>query len=57
MYEVQQKLIELGFMEGEPDGVYGKDTAACAAKWQESVGFKGDGVLTPEQQRKLFGVE
>ena len=24
---------------------------------QESAGFKGDGVLTPEQQRKLFGVE
>ncbi len=39
-----------------PDGVYGTGTAACAAEWQKSEGFTPDGVLTPEQQKKLLGV-
>lgn len=56
-YEVQQALIEKGFLTGEPDGVYGAGTAECAARWQASEGYTADGVLTPEQQKKLLGVE
>ena len=55
-YEVQKALIEKGFLTGVPDGVYGTGTAACAAEWQKSEGFTPDGVLTPEQQKKLLGV-
>ena len=55
-WEIQEKLIEKGFLTGTPDGVYGPGTAASAAEWQKSEGFEGDGVLTTEQQRKLFGV-
>lgn len=53
-YEVQQALIAQGFLQGVPDGVYGPDTAACAARWQAANGYEGDGVLTPEQQQKLL---
>ena len=56
-WEIQEKLIEKGFLVGTPDGIYGPGTAACAAEWQKSEGFKGDGVLTTEQQRRLFGVD
>lgn len=56
-YEVQAALIEKGFLTGEPDGVYGTGTAKSAAAWQAIEGYPGDGVLTPEQQKKLLGVE
>lgn len=56
-YEVQAALIEKGFLTGEPDGVYGPGTAKSAANWQATAGYPGDGVLTPEQQKKLLGIE
>ena len=55
-YEVQAALISKGFLSGTPDGVYGPGTAKSAAAWQVSEGFTPDGVLTPEQQKKLLGV-
>ena len=56
-YEVQAALIAKGFLTGEPDGVYGPGTAKSAAAWQTAEGYTADGVLTPEQQKKLLGVE
>ena len=56
-YEVQAALIEKGFLTGQPDGVYGPGTAKSAANWQATNGYPGDGVLTPEQQKKLLGIE
>jgi hypothetical protein len=56
-YEIQEKLIEKGFMTGTPDGIYGKGTAQCAASWQKSQGFEGDGILTHDQQLVLFDVK
>ena len=56
-YEVQQALISKGYMKGSPDGIYGKGTAKSAAAWQKDSGYAADGVLTPEQQRRLLGVE
>ena len=53
-YVVQAALIEKGFLTGQPDGVYGTDSAA--AKWQQSEDFNPDGILTPDQQKKLLGV-
>lgn len=52
-YQVQAKLIELGYMEGTPDGIYGKGSATAAAKWQQSKGYTADGVLLPDQLREL----
>jgi len=56
-YEVQAALIAKGFMKGSPDGIYGKKSAQCAIAWQKSMGYAGDGVLTPDQQRVLLGVD
>ena len=56
-YEAQAALKKKGFLRGDPDGIYGKGTAKRAMEWQKANGFKADGVLTPEQQRKLLGVE
>ena len=57
VYEVQAALKKAGYLKGNPDGIYGKGTAKRAAEWQKANGFKADGILTPEQQRKLFGVD
>ena len=56
-YEVQAALAEKGFLLSAPDGVYGTGTAKSAAAWQTAAGYPADGVLTPEQQKKLLGVE
>ena len=41
---VQQKLIEHGFLSGEPDGYCGARTVAAIKRFQTSVGLPADGV-------------
>lgn len=54
VYEVQTKLIQLGFLEGKADGEYGTGTEAAVKAWQTSIGVTPDGILTPELQRQLL---
>ena len=54
VYEIQVKLKELGFIEDEPDGIYGGGTETAVKNWQESIGVKADGVLTAELQHRLL---
>lgn len=56
-YRAQERLIELGFLDGEPDGKFGSGSAEAVKKWQSSIGVEPDGVLTAELQKKLFGEE
>ena len=42
---LQQTLIEKGFNPGEPDGVWGSQTAAAVRAFQESAGLSVDGVV------------
>lgn len=51
---VQARLIELGWMHGEPTGVYGKTTAACVKLFQSAVGIAADGVAGHDTQLMLF---
>lgn len=51
---VQARLIELGWMHGEPTGVYGKTTAACVKLFQTAVGITADGVAGHDTQLLLF---
>lgn len=42
-YQLQEKLIALGYLTGEPDGVYGKGCAAAVAKFQKAAGLEANG--------------
>ena len=41
--ELQQRLIERGFLEGEPDGIVGSRTVAAVKAFQSSAGLPPDG--------------
>lgn len=42
--QIQQKLTELGFYNGNIDGVYGTGTKNAVAAYQKSVGLTADGI-------------
>ena len=54
-YQFQQKLIELGYLEGEPDGIYGAGCVAAVEKYQRDHGMTVDGIASPELQMELLG--
>ena len=56
VYLLQEKLIELGYMKGEPDGVYGKDCAECVKAYQKDKGMEPTGVADVALQEMIFGV-
>ena len=56
MYLLQEKLIELGYMNGEPDGVYGQDCAKCVKAYQKDHGMEPNGVADVALQEQIFGV-
>lgn len=45
---VQERLTELGFFEGDITGVYDKNTAETVRRFQESMGLTADGVVGPD---------
>ena len=56
VYLLQEKLIELGYMKGEPDGVYGHDCAKCVKAYQKDHGMEPNGVADVALQEQIFGV-
>ena len=54
-YELQQKLIELGYLTGEPDGVYGDGCAAAVSAYQKDKGLEVTGKAEPELLKELLG--
>ena len=53
-YQLQAKLIELGYLTGEPDGVYGEDCAKAVAKYQKDHGMEANGVADADLVRTLL---
>lgn len=51
---VQKRLIELGWMTGEADGVYGKSSFEGIGFFQMASGVKADGKAGPSTQKLLF---
>lgn len=51
--EAQEWLIELGYLEGEADGIFGKKTEAAVKKFQKTIGVKTTGRLSSKQLEKL----
>ena len=52
--KVQKKLIELGYLTGEADGIYGKATENAVRDFQLRNGLKVDGKAGLQTQEKLF---
>lgn len=54
VYRLQERLSALGYLEEEPDQVYGRRTRAAIRAFQTENGLKADGVAGPETLRMLF---
>ncbi len=54
VYSLQQRLIELGFLNGTPDGKFGAGTEAAVRAFQTASGLDATGIATVETQELLF---
>ena len=54
VYLLQQKLIELGYLSGEPDGVYGDDSESAVRAYQRDHGLEVTGVADVETQKMIL---
>ncbi|WP_416674040.1 peptidoglycan-binding domain-containing protein [Egbenema bharatensis] len=52
--DLQLRLKELGFYQGEVSGVYGPETEASVLAFQQSQGLTTDGVAGPQVNSSLF---
>jgi hypothetical protein len=51
--EAQEWLIELGYLQDEADGIFGKKTEAAVKEFQKTIGAKTTGTLSPQQLDEL----
>ena len=51
---LQQRLIQLGFLTGEADGIYGTDTAEAVYNFQKRNGLTRDGVAGEKTLKALY---
>ncbi|MDO4547982.1 MAG: peptidoglycan-binding protein, partial [Clostridia bacterium] len=54
VYELQQRLKDLGYYNGTVDGNYGSSTANAVTRFQQTVGLNQNGVATIAMQEALF---
>ena len=55
VYALQERLIELRYLTGVPDGVYGEETQAAVMAFQKNNGLTPDGTAGATTLRKLSG--
>ncbi|GIJ47135.1 N-acetylmuramoyl-L-alanine amidase [Virgisporangium aliadipatigenens] len=51
--QLQERLLEMGYDAGRPDGVYGDRTAKAVGQFQREVGLSPDGACGPQTQHAL----
>lgn len=51
---MQNRLIELGYLMDEADGVYGSNTQTAVREFQKSNGLQETGIADPSTQEKLY---
>jgi len=51
---LQQKLIQLKYLSGNADGVYGNKTLTAVKLYQKTRGLEVDGIAGPATQKALF---
>jgi len=52
--ELQERLLELGYLEGSADGHFGNKTAEAVKKAQQNYGMAATGIADNALQQKLF---
>ena len=52
--QLQEMLIELGYLSGKADGTYGDKTVEAVKAFQKNNGLTDDGAAGEETQKKLF---
>ncbi len=52
--QLQQRLIDLGWMDGKADGEYGGATQAAVQAFQKKAGLWSDGIAGPDTQAALY---
>ncbi len=52
--QLQQRLIDLGWLDGTADGEYGGATEAAVKAFQKKMGLWSDGIAGPDTQAKLY---
>ena len=52
--KMQNRLINLGYLTGEPDGDFGNGTESALKAFQRAAGLTADGVATPAVQDVLY---
>lgn len=55
MQRMQKRLIELGFLSDDADGIYGDNTAKAVSDFQTAEGLPATGKADVETQTRLFG--
>lgn len=51
---LQERLQELGYLEGKPDGIYGNDTVNAVKAFQRRNGLSADGQAGPLTRERLY---
>lgn len=51
---LQAMLVEMGYLSGAPDGVYGKNTAAAVAAYQQAMNLEATGIADEQTQRLIL---
>lgn len=54
---LQQKLMDLGYLRGSADGVFGNKTAEAVRAFQQAQGLSATGVADAATQRALYALE
>ena len=54
VFKMQERLIELGYLEGEADGSFGSKTEVAVKRFQKAAGYETDGIATPELQELMY---
>ena len=52
--ELQQALIDSGYLDDKADGIFGSRTEAAVMVWQADKDLEQTGVVTPEQLEKIL---
>ena len=55
VWEMQQALIDQGYLSGEPDGAFGPNTEKGVKRFQKAAGFKEDGIAWGPVLSALLG--